>query len=113
MVNWCGGGDKVFLITYDLINNATLDDYKRIIEGIKSSYPNAKKLTESCWFISNTSSANAILLALSKFVKNTDRLLVAELKTYPAGKNLLSEVNPFVRQSPKAPPKPLNPFGLK
>lgn len=83
----------MILVTYDLVDNASFEDYQRIISGIKSSFPNAVKVTESCWFIQKPLNQNFVLTALSKFIKSTDRLLVAELKTFPTGKNLLSEIN--------------------
>lgn len=87
----------MLIVAYDLVNNASIEDYQRVISGIKSSYPKATKLTESCWFIPNPLNRSFVLSALSKFVKSTDRLMVAELKTFPSGKNLLSDVNPLPR----------------
>jgi cobalamin biosynthesis Co2+ chelatase CbiK len=97
----------MLIVTYDLVNNATIEDYQRVINGIKSSYPKAKRLTESCWLIHNPLNQNFVLSALSKFVKSTDRIMVAELKTFPTGKNLLEEVNPLVGLAPKLPRRPL------
>lgn len=105
----------MFLVTYDLVNNASIEDYKRVIDGIKSSYPNAEKLTESCWFIPNAPSLNAVLFSLGRFVRTSDRLLVAELKLHPAGKNLLSNVSPLNKlmlKSPRKPLQPKNPLGM-
>jgi len=85
----------MLIVTYDLVNNASLEDYERVINGIKSSYPNAKKLTESCWFIPKPLNQSFVLSELGKFVKSTDRLMVAEIKTFPLGKNLLSDVSPL------------------
>lgn len=93
----------MLIVTYDLVDNASLEDYKRIIDGIKSSYPAAKKLTESCWLIPAPQNPGFVLSALGKFIKSTDRMMVAELKTFPVGRNLLSEVSPLskLRTSPK------------
>ena len=98
----------MLVVTYDLVNNASFEDYQRVISGIKSSYPNAKRLTESCWLIPNPLNQSFVMSALSRFVKNTDRLLVAELKTFPLGNNLLEEVRPFAKLiNPKVPRNPL------
>lgn len=97
----------MLIVTYDLVNYAAEEDYDRVIKGIKSSYPKAKKLTESCWLIPSPLNQGFVLSALSKFVKSADRLMVAELKTFPTGKNLLEEVNPLAGLVPKLPRRPL------
>ena len=97
----------MLIVTYDLVNNASFEDYQRVISGIKSSYPTATKLTESCWFIPVPQNPGFVLSALSKFIKIPDRMMVAELKTFPLGKNLLSDVSPFVKLTPKIPHIPI------
>jgi hypothetical protein len=84
----------MFILTYDLIN-ANFEDYEKIKNGIKSNYPFASKLTESCWFIPNASDTVSILSTIKKFVKNTDRLVVSELKSFPLGSNMIEDPSPL------------------
>lgn len=93
----------MFIVTYDLINYATEADYERVAKGIKSNYPTADKLTESCWLIYSAPDQASILSTISKYVKANDRLMVAELKSFPIGNHLLSDINPLIR-IPKSPP---------
>jgi cobalamin biosynthesis Co2+ chelatase CbiK len=96
----------MFVLTYDLINHATEDDYEQITKGIKSNYPNSDKLTESCWLIYNAQSQGSIMSTISKYVKSNDRLVVAELKSFPLARNSLSEINPLVKL-PRTPHRPI------
>lgn len=84
------------ILTYDLIN-ANFEDYEKLKNGIKSNYPLASKLTESCWFIPTAPDTLSIITTIKQYVKKTDRLVVSELKGFPLGCNILEDPNPLKR----------------
>jgi hypothetical protein len=69
-----------YLITYDLVGtDETSEDYKRLIEEIKS-YSDYVKLQKSVWAVESFLSAAEIFDYLEPFIDSDDRLLVIEVK---------------------------------
>ena len=66
----------IYLVTYDLRGtNETSEDYKRLIEKIKS-YSSWARPTYSDWLIETTKTASQVRDELWSFMDSTDRLLV-------------------------------------
>lgn len=74
------------LITYDL--RAPGRDYSKLKTAL-AAYPNACKVTESCWLIKSSDSCTVIRDNLWKQMDSNDILFVAALNGETAGKNVL------------------------
>ena len=69
---------KTFLISYDLGVPETSDDYRRLINEIKS-YPGWAKPLQSVWFIKTVKGVGEVRTHLQKFIDTNDRLLVMDV----------------------------------
>lgn len=79
----------VHLITYDLKSpNDTPDDYKRVIDGLKSVYGTWCHLEKSVWLVSTDQTASEIRDSVKKFLYSSDILFTAKLSGNWAGFNL-------------------------
>ena len=69
---------KTYLISYDLVQNAPLQEYENLINAIKAYQIWAKPL-ESVWLIKTEQTASEIMNYLLKFVTTKDRILVVRV----------------------------------
>lgn len=70
----------VHIIAYDLKSpNDTEDDYKRLIDGLKSAYDTWCHLEESVWLISTEQTAHEVRDTLKGFLQHADVLFVGRL----------------------------------
>lgn len=82
----------VHLITYDLKSpHDTSDDYKRVIDGIKSIYGSWCHLEKSVWLVATGQTAPEVRDSVKKFLCPSDILFTARLSGNWAGLNLGSE----------------------
>lgn len=75
------------IITYDLCKPG--QDYSGLIARIKQ-YPNACKLTESCWLISSTLPCETVRDDLRRYLDDNDCIFVANLYGGAAWRNMIS-----------------------
>jgi hypothetical protein len=68
-----------YLITYDLVGTEeTSEDYKRLIEEIKS-YADHVKVQKSVWLVDTALSASEIFDYLKDYADSSDRLFVIRI----------------------------------
>ena len=81
----------LYLISYDLLNRATPDEYKGLFDELQRLGATRVLLSQWLWRGHNTSVQ--IRDHLMQFVHPTDRILVVEVPTNWAGNNLLFNPN--------------------
>ena len=70
----------VHIITYDLKSpNDTAEDYERVIDGLKSSYPTWCHLEKSVWLVATDETASEIRDTFKTFLRHSDVLFVGRL----------------------------------
>ena len=88
---------KTYLVSYDLVGNETITDYKKLIEMIKTSTYWAKPL-KSVWLIKTTLSAAEIRNKLKTVTDNNDKILVIEITNNWASYNLSKDVTDWMQE---------------
>jgi len=90
---------RVVLISYDLIGrDETSDDYKRLIEKIKS-YGGWAKIHYSFWALQTSLSTKQLRDELAAYVDKNDRLIVIEAGRNAAWRNLANDVSDWLKNS--------------
>lgn len=88
---------KTYLISYDLVGNENITDYKRLIEMIKTATYWAKPL-KSVWLVKSTLSSAQIRDQLRTVVDNNDKLLVIEITNNWGSYNLPKDVTDWMQK---------------
>jgi CRISPR associated protein Cas2 len=80
-----------FLVTYDLVGTSeTSDEYKRLIEKIKS-YGTWGKVQKSVWLLKSSKSSASVRDDLLKAMDSDDRLLVIQVTGTAAWQNQICD----------------------
>lgn len=82
---------NVYIVTYDLMNNETPKDYRRVIGAIKE-LGLAKEFQRSAWLLKTNKSATQIRDYLKTYIDSDDSVFVGELVRYSAN-NLPEEIS--------------------
>ena len=83
----------LYLISYDLLNKKTFGDYETLISELRKL--GAKEALFSQWLLRSSVSSSQIRDFLKKFIHSDDRVLVTEISTNWAGRNLIVDPNKF------------------
>jgi hypothetical protein len=83
----------LYLISYDLLNKKTFGDYETLISELRKL--GAKEALFSQWLLRSNASSSQIREFLKKFIHSDDRILVTEISTNWAGRNLMVDPNKF------------------
>ena len=81
----------LYLISYDLLNHATMDEYKALFAELERL--GARRVLYSQWLWRGSNTSVQIRDYLIQFVHPTDRILVVEVPTNWAGNNLIFNPN--------------------
>ena len=89
----------VYIVTYDLESpHDTADDYKRVIDGLKSIFSSWCHIEKSVWIVSTTQDASEVRDSMKRFLYNTDILFVARLSGNWGSFNLTSNRVDWLKQ---------------
>jgi hypothetical protein len=89
----------VYIVTYDLKSpNDTSDDYKRVMDGLKSTYGAWCHLELSVWLVAADQTATEVRDEVKKLLNPADRLFVARLSGNWGSFNLGKERNTWLKQ---------------
>ncbi|MCR8865064.1 CRISPR-associated protein Cas2 [Priestia megaterium] len=81
----------VYVVSYDLMNNETPKDYRRVIGAIKE-LGDAKEFQRSVWLLKTTKSTTEIRDYLKTYIDSDDSLFVGNVVSY-ASSNLPKDIS--------------------
>lgn len=80
----------LYLISYDLLNHATMNQYKELTSKLKDL--GAKEVQRSEWIWRSKNTPTEIRDYLQKFIHTSDRLLITAISDW-ASWNSLTDIN--------------------
>lgn len=90
---------NTFLISYDLGSSETYDDYKMLIQYIKSYSTWAKPL-QSVWLVKTTKTASQVRDEIKTKIDSNDKVLVVDItKTGWASFNISKDVAEWMKNN--------------
>ncbi len=87
---------KNFLISYDLSMPESREDYRRLIDYIKT-FPNWATPLQSVFFVKSDKGVGQIRDELRRFLDNTDKLLVIEVRNHWGTVNVNTKVTDWMK----------------
>ena len=90
----------VHSIAYDLkAPNDTWQDYTRVIDHIKATFPTWAHVEKSVWLVSTSWTTSQVRDSMKKVLNSTDQLLVAQMSDW-ASYNITSEITGWLNKQP-------------